>query len=668
MQRPLFVLVFLAGALAGLGGATPAGALAPAECTPAATHLCLAGDRFQAEVAWSVPSLGSGAGQALPLTADTGVFWFFSSSNLELTVKVLDGRAVNRHFWVFFGGLSNVAYTLKVTDLQTGVVETYQNPAGRFASVADVSAFNAEAPPAPLVAVRSTPPVRRLGAAAETDTPVPEGGEIPVLASTVGHYQEPAVAVAPDGSFLVVWTNDLGTQASVHGRSYDAAGNSRGPELLLSAAGEMANNPRAAADRSGGFLAVWYTPQGIAGRRFAADGTPAGAETLLAPGTPLDSPDVIADPAAAAGGFLLSWRAPGTQANDLAIHLRRFDLQLTPGVQATVDAPGLLGAPTRLAALTPRGYVVTWGTSNPTIDAPNADLWAQRLDPALQPVGSVLSIAQETPGVGWGVPVAYADGGFAYVWSTGILFANGYDALAARRFDAAGTPAGDPVTFHQGPGNNGPSLGAVALPSGDTWVVWPEILRPEDPDGGIFAGRFNSSWQLQGEISRVNTTSGGFQSQPALAASPGGTVAVWASLSLPVYDPPGPPPPPGALGIFAQRFAARDCVSTSDQLCLGGRFKVTARFTDPRTGTSGVAQAIPLTGDTGAFWFFDAANLELTVKVLDGRAINGHFWVFSGALSDVEYTLIVTDLVSGQSKTYPNAPHQLASRADTAAF
>ena len=229
---------------------------------------------------------------------------------------------------------------------------------------------------------------------------------------------------------------------------------------------------------------------------------------------------MIADPSAAAGGFLVSWRAPGTQENDLAIHLRRFDLQLTPGVQTTVDAPGFLGAPPRLAALAAGGYVVTWGTANPTIDTPNADLWAQRLDPALQPVGVVRSIAQETPGEGFGVPVAYADGGFAYVWSTGALLGNAYDGLSARRFDATGTPAGDPVPFHQGPGNNASGPGAIALPSGDTWVVWPEILRPEDPDGGIFAGRFNSSWQLQGR-SRGSTP-------PPAASSP---------------SPPSPPAP-----------------------------------------------------------------------------------------------------------------------------
>jgi hypothetical protein len=77
---------------------------------------------------------------------------------------------------------------------------------------------------------------------------------------------------------------------------------------------------------------------------------------------------------------------------------------------------------------------------------------------------------------------------------------------------------------------------------------------------------------------------------------------------------------------------------------------------------------VPLTGDTGGFWFFNQANVELVIKTLDGRARNGHFWVFAGALSDVEYDITVTDTVTGLVKTYHNAPHQLASRADTKAF
>jgi hypothetical protein len=79
------------------------------------------------------------------LTSDTGYFWFFSESNVELVVKVLDARAFNGHFWVFFGALSNVEYTLTVTDTVTGATKTYQNPSGQFASVGDTAAFRVAA-------------------------------------------------------------------------------------------------------------------------------------------------------------------------------------------------------------------------------------------------------------------------------------------------------------------------------------------------------------------------------------------------------------------------------------------------------------------------------------------------------------------------------------------
>jgi len=76
------------------------------------------------------------------MTSDTGCFWFFNSANVELVVKVLDGRGVNGHYWVFYGALSNVEYTIHVTDTQQrGVTRTYANPQGQMASAADTSAF-----------------------------------------------------------------------------------------------------------------------------------------------------------------------------------------------------------------------------------------------------------------------------------------------------------------------------------------------------------------------------------------------------------------------------------------------------------------------------------------------------------------------------------------------
>ena len=114
---------------------------AAAPCQAGPRTLCLNGNRFAVAVAWQDFQGNTGPGTAVPLTADTGTFWFFDAANVELVVKILDGRPLNGRFWLFYGALSNVEYTLTVTDTETGTIRTYRNPSGRFASVADTGAF-----------------------------------------------------------------------------------------------------------------------------------------------------------------------------------------------------------------------------------------------------------------------------------------------------------------------------------------------------------------------------------------------------------------------------------------------------------------------------------------------------------------------------------------------
>ncbi len=98
------------------------------------------------------------------------------------------------------------------------------------------------------------------------------------------------------------------------------------------------------------------------------------------------------------------------------------------------------------------------------------------------------------------------------------------------------------------------------------------------------------------------------------------------------------------------------CVANSHTLCLSqGRFAVTASFTDAPQGLPVQAAAVPLTADTGYFWFFDPANVELVVKVLDGCAVNGHSWVFAGGLTNVNVLLQVIDTETGTMQSYSNA-------------
>jgi hypothetical protein len=115
---------------------------ASATCTPSVTAMCLGGGRFLVSADWQKSTGESGHGNAVPLTADTGYFWFFSTSNIEMVVKVLDACPVNGHRWVFAGGLTNVAVTLNVKYTQTGDLKTYQNTQGTaFSPIQDTAAF-----------------------------------------------------------------------------------------------------------------------------------------------------------------------------------------------------------------------------------------------------------------------------------------------------------------------------------------------------------------------------------------------------------------------------------------------------------------------------------------------------------------------------------------------
>ncbi len=75
------------------------------------------------------------------------------------------------------------------------------------------------------------------------------------------------------------------------------------------------------------------------------------------------------------------------------------------------------------------------------------------------------------------------------------------------------------------------------------------------------------------------------------------------------------------------------CESDATTLCLnGGRFRVTA---DWRTLTaSGTGIAVALTSDSGYFWFFDAANVEVLVKALNGCGFRPHLAVAARADHD----------------------------------
>jgi hypothetical protein len=111
----------------------------------------------------------------------------------------------------------------------------------------------------------------------------------------------------------------------------------------------------------------------------------------------------------------------------------------------------------------------------------------------------------------------------------------------------------------------------------------------------------------------------------------------------------------GNLILVGGTALAAQCRDAPTTLCLNReRFAVEVAWRDFQGGTGVGTVAPPGAADSGLFWFFSPNNWEVLVKVLDGCTVNGRFWVFAAATTNVEYTLRVTDTLTGEGVSYFN--------------
>lgn len=111
------------------------------------------------------------------------------------------------------------------------------------------------------------------------------------------------------------------------------------------------------------------------------------------------------------------------------------------------------------------------------------------------------------------------------------------------------------------------------------------------------------------------------------------------------------------------------CTTTDTSLCLFDRFAVSVDFRRP-SGVEGSGTVVECIAErSGLFWFFNEANWELLVKMVDGCGNNNRWWVFSAATTNVFYRLEVLDVVKGAQRIYFNYPGPPAPAVtDTQAF
>lgn len=148
-----------------------------------------------------------------------------------------------------------------------------------------------------------------------------------------------------------------------------------------------------------------------------------------------------------------------------------------------------------------------------------------------------------------------------------------------------------------------------------------------------------------------------------------GDVVTFAPAGAQAEASPAVRPPVHAEPLPDEGPASGSCVPGDGDLCLlEGRFRVQVRWRDRASGLEGEGFALPHGDGAGIFWFFDPANVELGVKMVDGRPVSGTFWLYYGALTGLDYTLTVTDTTTGTTRSYAGPPGQICGGVDAGVF
>jgi hypothetical protein len=410
-------------------------------------------------------------------------------------------------------------------------------------------------------------------APARAQSTLKAGTEFRVNEYANGDQRLPVAAVAPDGTFLVVWESQFqdGDSFGIFGRFISPLGVPLGPEFQINqATASDQKQPAVTVDASGRFTVAW-TGQDVSGggvfaRQYTAAG-PVGPEFQVNTFTAGDQvlPRVSAGP----GGFGIVWQSDGQDGNLGGVYGRLFSAGGTP-----VTGEFRLSTPTAgnqalpvVAALDNGRYAVAWAELQfSSITA----IYSRLFDG-----GGTAVNADRAQSGGMRrdhLTIAAAPGGTFIVAWWGSFTQGGKDAVISTDFgtllnyhDASGVPFAQLGGLGAGTGSIARWQGALGVnmraralvaytstPNALTCFVTPNWPGPnpctangaEDGSGsGVFA-RPAGAPGLPDRV-LVNATTTGDQSRPAVASDIyGNSLVAWQSAN---QDGSG-------LGVYAQRF------------------------------------------------------------------------------------------------------------------
>ncbi len=367
--------------------------------------------------------------------------------------------------------------------------------------------------------------------------------------TTTGHQRvagQNAVAVAPDGSSVVVWA-DLGTTGTghVYARRYDALGQPIGGAILVSNSFGTAQGggPAVAMDGAGNFVVVWSSPNYVQegttqtgelwGRRFDSTGEALRDQFVVA----FDTGNVDVGIAMnTSGTFVVGWNTFNTTTNVYSFYSQRFNsdgiaqgsrINIWNAGGGSIRNTGSGGSPSILPSL----ISIALDSSGSFIVATSAIGAAQlaRYSAAGTELAKLPNAFDTTRVIGEQPRVSAPDssGNFVVVWT--LQSGSTYDVIA-QRFNSTMVPQKESFRVNQSSSSIATLPDVAMTPSGEFTVVWTSAGQRVDGLSDIYSQRFNANGERVNNEAVLNTYPAGAQTDPSIALNAAGNfIVAWTS-------------------------------------------------------------------------------------------------------------------------------------------
>lgn len=340
-----------------------------------------------------------------------------------------------------------------------------------------------------------------------------QGQTVPGAVSSVSFGFNPATTKF-EATVTFAAPLDFGTyELRLKDRVTDLAGNALDGDLNGTAGGDFV------------FPFTWQAPQ-PAGPEVAVNTTVAGDQ---------QQPAVAAD---ADGDSVVVWAGPG------GIFAQRYNTAgMAQGAEIQVADSGI----TPKVGLDADGdFVITW--------VAGVSIKARLYRAVGLPQGDAFTVATSTSTIPLKTPqlAVAADGGFVLVYERDNP---SYHGIFGQRFNAAGELVKAEFRIDQGDRSNRNSPVVALEPTGGFVVAWASSAQDPDASSGIYARRYASDNDPIDNEFRVNTTTVGNQTAPALLMGKDFFTVAWTSTGQ---------DSDGSTGIYGRSFSRTEGIGQSE--------------------------------------------------------------------------------------------------------